>query len=240
MIFKLSEIVEERLNFKDLEKIENRVTGYLVNQQMNDSYLVDLSRDYFKKSDEHIDIQYGFRIVVPDELLIRTDKIIINNSKTFECGKIIASQLKEIEGIVIFAATLGHSFDKWLKQLFNANDPLGAYIVDLIGSFIVESAVDFLAEKIDSHFEDQNKKCSNRYSPGYCDWDVIEQKKVFSFLPKDFCGITLTKSALMLPIKSVSGIIGFGEKVKRVEYNCSVCKQENCYMYELKKSNKNG
>ncbi|MCK7538940.1 MAG: hypothetical protein MZV63_52410 [Marinilabiliales bacterium] len=46
---------------------------------------------------------------------------------------------------------------------------------------------------------------TNRFSPGYCGWDVAEQHKLFSFFKDNFCGITLTESALMNPVKSVSG-----------------------------------
>jgi hypothetical protein len=71
-------------------------------------------------------------------------------------------------------------------------------------------------------------KITNRYSPGYCDWNVGEQHKLFSFFPDNYCGIRLTPSALMDPVKSVSGIIGIGENVKRNDYTCRVCDMKDC------------
>ena len=43
------------------------------------------------------------------------------------------------------------------------------------------------------------------------------------------CGIRLTDSSLMLPIKSVSGVIGLGEDVRKLEYTCGLCTYDRCY-----------
>ena len=43
------------------------------------------------------------------------------------------------------------------------------------------------------------------------------------------CGIRLTDSSLMIPIKSVSGVIGVGTDVRKLEYTCGLCTYENCY-----------
>ncbi|MCC8144566.1 MAG: hypothetical protein LUD02_05030 [Tannerellaceae bacterium] len=81
--------------------------------------------------------------------------------------------------------------------------------------------------------EEENKQVgyslTNPYSPGYCSWPVSDQHTLFSFLPAGFCGITLTGSSLMLPIKSVSAIVGVGEQIQRVPYGCSQCNMKDCY-----------
>jgi len=77
-------------------------------------------------------------------------------------------------------------------------------------------------------------KVSNRYSPGYCTWDVSEQKKLFSFFPDRFAGITLSDSSLMNPIKSVSGIAGIGKDIKHLGYVCDNCTVVDCVFRGLK------
>ncbi|MCK5694244.1 MAG: methionine synthase, partial [Bacteroidales bacterium] len=69
---------------------------------------------------------------------------------------------------------------------------------------------------------------TNRYSPGYCSWNVEEQQKLFSLFPKGTCGISLSESSLMSPVKSISGIIGIGAEVKYREYTCEICPMLNC------------
>ncbi|MHB8579979.1 MAG: vitamin B12 dependent-methionine synthase activation domain-containing protein [Ignavibacteriaceae bacterium] len=83
-------------------------------------------------------------------------------------------------------------------------------------------------------------KITNRYSPGYCNWNVSEQHLFFSLLPQNFCGITLTESSLMLPVKSISGIIGIGSNVKYSKYFCDKCGVKDCTYrtYRLSANNK--
>lgn len=76
---------------------------------------------------------------------------------------------------------------------------------------------------------------TNRFSPGYCGWHVSEQHKLFSLFPApEPCGVRLTPSALMMPIKSVSGIIGLGSHVRRMDYTCGLCDYLQCYKRKLK------
>jgi hypothetical protein len=81
---------------------------------------------------------------------------------------------------------------------------------------------------LEKNMRDSGKKITNRYSPGYCGWDVTEQHKLFQLMPENYCGIKLTPSALMDPVKSISGIIGIGENVKNNPYTCRLCNQNDC------------
>ena len=107
-------------------------------------------------------------------------------------------------------------------------DPVSGYIIDIIGSEIVESATDLMQAELEKEMEDMGLHMSNRYSPGHCGWNVSEQKKLFSLFPENYCGISLTESSLMIPIKSVSGIIGIGKEVKKVGQPCQVCDVDKC------------
>ena len=106
-------------------------------------------------------------------------------------------------------------------------DMIQGYILDTIGSVAVEKAMDVIQQKLAETESRKGRKITNRFSPGYCDWDIGAQRQLFSLLPKNFCGIKLMESALMLPIKSVSGIIGIGEKVKYLDYPCKICDSRN-------------
>jgi cobalamin-dependent methionine synthase I len=107
-------------------------------------------------------------------------------------------------------------------------DFLKGYIFDIVGTEIVEAAADLMQGDLEKNMRDSGKKITNRYSPGYCGWDVTEQHKLFQLMPENYCGIKLTPSALMDPIKSISGIIGIGENVKNNPYTCRLCNQNDC------------
>jgi cobalamin-dependent methionine synthase I len=107
-------------------------------------------------------------------------------------------------------------------------DLLKGYIYDVVGSEIVEAAADLMQADLERNMLKIGKKITNRYSPGYCGWDVAEQHNLFELLPENFCNVKLTSSALMDPVKSVSGIIGIGENVNFNPYICRMCKMKDC------------
>ncbi|MCX6150949.1 MAG: hypothetical protein NTX22_10520 [Ignavibacteriales bacterium] len=176
----------------------------------------------------YLKIRAGFRIINSFEISEKKDSFTIDNI-SFNSGSIIAKQLKKSTSVAIFTATAGHLLEQWSKELLKGEDILKGYIIDAIGSEVVEGAVDLLEIKLQNVIDDKGLKSTNRYSPGYCGWKVQEQHKLFSLLPKNFCGITLTSSALMIPIKSVSGVIGLGNQVKKLDYQCSICEMESCF-----------
>jgi cobalamin-dependent methionine synthase I len=96
----------------------------------------------------------------------------------------------------------------------NNNEMLHGYIYHIYGSLAVENAMELIQNNLKFEMAKTGSEISNRYSPGYCRWTVAEQKKLFSLLPPEFCGITLSDSCLMQPIKSISGFIGIGPKIR--------------------------
>ena len=124
--------------------------------------------------------------------------------------------------------TIGKKLDEWSKEFYDSGNQLEGYILDLIGPHIAESTADWLEEKIKKEVAASNFGCTNRYSPGYCGWDVYEQHKLFSFFKPGFLGVTLKESGLMKPIKSTSGVIGIGPGVKKQDYLCETCGITEC------------
>jgi hypothetical protein len=88
--------------------------------------------------------------------------------------------------------------------------------------------IDWLAARIEERAAAEGRKITNHYSPGYCGWNVAEQQRLFALLPPGFCGVRLTPSSLMVPIKSISGVIGLGPEVRKRDYECNVCEVEDC------------
>lgn len=146
----------------------------------------------------------------------------------FGVGKTVAKELRNSTSAAFFICTAGEGISRRSQELISGDDPVFGYVFDLLGSMIVESATDQLQSEIRQVALGRGLAITNRYSPGYCKWSVADQHKLFSFFPPECCGISLTKSALMHPIKSVSGIIGLGEQVAYREYTCALCSQVDC------------
>ncbi|MBU1098217.1 MAG: methionine synthase [Bacteroidetes bacterium] len=191
-------------------------------------YIITATAEFLKLADKNADLKVGFAEYSAEQIQLTSSTVSISGY-TFNVEKIIANHLKGAESIIVFAASAGEKFDKWIASQFNANEQLYGYIADTIGSEIVESACDWLENFLVAKFEGIDWKCSNRLSPGYCNWNVEEQHKIFALLPDNFCGIKLNESALMKPIKSISGIIAAGREVRKLDYQCNICNLENCY-----------
>jgi len=137
---------------------------------------------------------------------------------SFNLNKVVASLLKHSDYIAVFVATCGENVGRLSAELNAQNHMLESYVVDLIGSELAEEIASAVHQQIEKDARKSGLRVTNRYSPGYSHWHVSEQQKLFSLMDEHPCGIRLTDSSLMVPIKSVSGIIGVGEHVEKVGY----------------------
>jgi hypothetical protein len=195
-------------------------------------YFLEITNNELSTSLQNVDIKAGYLIIDPKNFVLYNNGFNINKV-FFDTGKIIANHLKNSEGIIIFAASVGTYFDIEIKNAFDCGDSIRGLIIDTIGSEMVEFIGNIIEDFLTKKFENSGIYLSNRLSPGYCEWNVGEQKKLFNLLPKDFCGIKLNEAFMMSPIKSISGIIGYGKNVTRKEYACKICGIEYCYKRKL-------
>lgn len=146
----------------------------------------------------------------------------------FYAEKKMLTQLSNSDSAVFFICTAGPGPGEMSKEIMANGDFMEGYILDVLGSITVEAAIEKIQDILIAEIESKGLKVSNRYSPGYCGWALKEQKKLFSFFPENYCGITLSESCLMEPIKSISGIISFGSHAKRHLHECELCELNTC------------
>lgn len=152
----------------------------------------------------------------------------------FDTGKTITKMMQNATSYALFLVTAGPEPESLAKRLLEKGDYLEGYITDLVASGLVESVADQVQEQVRSLAASRGMLITNRYSPGYCSWNVEEQQKLFTLFPKDSCGISLSASSLMDPVKSASGIIGMGRNVKFNDYTCEICPMKNCQFRKKK------
>ncbi|BAX81217.1 vitamin B12 dependent-methionine synthase activation domain-containing protein [Labilibaculum antarcticum] len=225
---------------KDVRKIIFRVKDLAISSedvevfaQMGDD--MPSYQDFINKElsflDEVASVSGGYTIISPVQLQKASVEI---DGMEFQVGEQVSGYYTGMEKAALFVCTAGDEVSKRSKELFDNGDFLEGYLVDVLGSVLVEKAMDQLQAIIHAECLQDGLNITNRYSPGYCNWNVGEQQKLFSFFPDQFCGILLSESSLMSPAKSVSGIIGIGEKVSFQKHVCSACSSRNC-LYRNKK-----
>ncbi len=172
-------------------------------------------------------IQGGY--VIEENIIFDTQNSIMRiNAEGFIIRKIVYSQIKKSEKVALFLCTAGPDIGEWSKKLMAGGEMMKGYVVDVVGSEAVETAMDKIQSLLSEEMKQQGLNITNRYSPGYCGWNVSEQQKLFKFFPENFCGVGLSDTSLMYPVKSVSGIIGIGKEVKMNNYPCKICDDKDC------------
>ena len=134
--------------------------------------------------------------------------------------------------ICCFLATIGRGIDEEIIRLTERKRSSDAYILDAVGSAAVETIVEQFHDRIKTRLLAEDKTVTLRLSPGYCDWPLQEQKKLFRLLDAGKIGVDLSESSLMQPRKTISGIFGvmpLSVGCRTPAYNpCSDCRKKNC------------
>jgi Vitamin B12 dependent methionine synthase, activation domain len=169
--------------------------------------------------------QGGFRII---PMSISENSIHLD---TISCtvGSILSGAFTDAGHVALFVATIGPLVEKEAEKYVSQGEMYKGYVTDIYGSLAVENAADFIHARVNEYAEEQGISSGNRYSPGYCGWNVSDQHSLFSLLPHNFCGVQLADSSMMQPVKSVSGMIPLGKNVKKQGYTCDTCTNAGCF-----------
>lgn len=219
---------EYRYAFDEVRPSMEVLKGYLQQPADADYPLVeDTIEKVFAAMEDTTEIIGGYRIlectaVDPLEGVVRCGENL------FSPGRKISRYMQGAEQLALFICTAGERFTTLSHTYQQTGDFLEAFVVESIGSATVENAMDKIQRALEAEMQDDGKKITNRYSPGYCDWKLSGQKALFNAIGTHSIGISLTESCLMQPIKSVSGIIGIGKEVKKRPYGCAICNSTTC------------
>jgi len=159
-----------------------------------------------------------YRVSFPEG---RTENSVVIEGVTFE-SRVLRVNLENVYRVFPYVVTCGEELELWSRKY---TDPLLAYFADHIKQAVLSVSVNFLYGHI------QKKYCLSKFSrmaPGsLSDWPIEQQRPFFEIMGnvKETIGVVLTESFLMLPSKSVSGIIFPTETAFE---SCMLCPREKC------------
>lgn len=155
---------------------------------------------------------------------VGADAVELDEGTVLPVGEALAGVLSGCHRFAVFAATAGDAYRE-LRGGWRA-DPVADYVLDGIGTCIVMAVGKRLEQQIAA--EVPGFRHGSRISPGYCGWPLPSQRDIFRLLGGELCGIALTPSCLMQPLKSISGIVGIGRDIRPGGYGCTWCSLDNC------------
>lgn len=163
-------------------------------------------------------------------------RVILENGTEFVSSG-LARHLAGCDTLLLFGATLGARVDTALRRISIRSIAEGA-AAQAVAASLIESYLD-QQEIVWKQDLPDTWQYRSRFSPGYGDWDLTEQQKIFRLLdcPKTI-GLTLTAGGIMAPTKSVTAVIGIDRSGKQTadgeesrcgkKTKCAACSNVDC------------
>ena len=151
----------------------------------------------------------------------RTDDTVTLDGITFK-SRILRVNLENVYRVFPYVITCGLELEEWSKKI---TDFLQGFWVEEIKETVLYMARDFFVKQITEYHQLGQVA---RMNPGsLADWPIEEQRPLFTLLGnvQKIIGVHLTPSLMMVPTKSVSGILFPTE----FDFSsCQLCPREVC------------
>lgn len=213
-------IMIETLSKREIKIDEKEVLRYLgYGKNQADEMVLKKIDSMAKKMQESIFCKVCYEKY---PLILMDDMICFGSIQTTSAD--LKKNLSGCTDVMVFVATIGIEADRIIgkNSLLSTVD---AVIAQAVGTTLIESWCDIFCEKIS---KTENKFLHPRFSPGYGDFGIENQKEIFKMLDVTRkIGVSLADSLQMVPSKSVSAIVGIGGE-EHTEENCQICDNINC------------
>lgn len=148
------------------------------------------------------------------------DFVVVDGTRL--TSRILRVNLDGTHRVFLYLATCGSELAEWAGT---KPDILEHYWADGIMQAALSAALAAIHSRITADFG--HGKTSSMNPGSLPDWPIQEQRSLLGLLgdPEEAIGVRLTESFLMIPVKSVSGLV-FPTETAWV--NCRLCPRENC------------
>lgn len=139
-------------------------------------------------------------------------------------SKVLRANLDEVERVFPFVASCGPELDTLPLE---ADDVFGQFCLDTIKEMALRGAIVHLVEHLKASYELETIVTMNPGSGDALVWPIEQQRELFDYFGdvEKLIDVVLTDSFLMVPNKSVSGILYASEYGFQ---SCQLCHRENC------------
>lgn len=141
----------------------------------------------------------------------------------------LSKNMKGCSQVAVFAATLGPMADQLIRRASVA-EMAKAVVLQACAAALLEEYCDSCQDQIAQKMAEEGKYLRPRFSPGYGDFDIHHQEMLLKILQADkTIGLTMTKSFMLTPTKSVTALIGIStEQTPCHRQGCEVCEKTDC------------
>lgn len=115
--------------------------------------------------------------------------------------------------VVALVCTIGPQLETRSAECFEQGESLRGLLLDGIGSAAVGALGSRACQTVAEEARTRGYRAGSPVSPGSPRFSVAEQHELFKMVPADEIGVTLSGSGLMVPRKSISMVIGIGDRM---------------------------
>ena len=144
-------------------------------------------------------------------------------------GDSIIKHLDGCKKVICMAVTVGAVIEREINKKFERGEYLSSVLLDAAATAAVEQAADAMEKNFAAKFSKDGYKMRWRFSPGYGDWNLTAQEKLFKISGAEQIGMSLSSAMMLEPRKSVTAIIGLAKNSSHKK-NCSSCDKFDCPM----------
>jgi hypothetical protein len=199
----------------DVEKVYRRL-GYGELKPMSST--ISLVNSMLEQAYELLKPCFTYRLAAIRE--VKDQNTYLENSVTF-FSKTVSYVMTDCQYVVAYLATIGRGLEEQVSALTRDGKMLEGVILDATGSEAIIQTARVVQQAIKQIAQSMDLRATIKYSPGYCDWDVSQQAELFKLVDASTVCVSLTPGCMMVPQKSVSGIIGLGKLDERRAPPCT-------------------
>ena len=144
-------------------------------------------------------------------------------------SKGLIRHLNSSDKVAFLSVTIGEAVEERIDALFKESAYAKAVLMDAAATQAVEEVSDNVCLYIENTALKQGYVLTRRFSPGYGDWHLTEQPKVLALTKGAEIGVSLTKSLMLMPRKSITAVVGFslGNAINKAK-DCAYCEKTDC------------
>ena len=142
----------------------------------------------------------------------------------------LARLLRRATSIELLIVTLGESVGLAIRQETREGSVLDAMALDAAATVATSALMREMRERVCRKAIERGLGTTIRYGPGYTDWKIDDMAVLFSCLEGRSVPVRLNDQLMMLPEKSLLGIVGLvpGKRSAPDVIPCRICDLERC------------
>jgi|GEM_PF-1217978 len=132
--------------------------------------------------------------------------------------------------VILCVVTIGGKLEARAAEYAARGDVLAGFVLDTLGSVYAEGIAEAAYLRLAELGREAGVQIGCRISPGYGNWPLTYQEKIFALLPVEQIGVRLTSRLMMVPRKSVSFAAERSADPMRIREGdqCEDCRMGDC------------